>query len=40
MARIFPKELIQNLVMTKRQELHYMAELSPSEQTEIYLDTV
>ncbi len=40
MPRIFSKELIRNLVMTKRQELHYMAELSPTEQTEIYLDTV
>ncbi len=40
MSRIFPKELIANLVMTKRQELHYMAELTPSEQTEIYLDSV
>jgi glutamine synthetase len=40
MPRIFPKELIANLVMTKRQELHYMGELSPAEQTEIYLDTV
>lgn len=40
MARVFPKELIANLVMTKRQELHYMAELTPAEQTEIYLDTV
>jgi glutamine synthetase len=40
MTRIFPKEIITNLVMTKRQELHYMAELSPVEQTEIYLDTV
>lgn len=39
-ARIFPKELIRNFVMTKRQELHYMAELSPEEKTEIYLDTV
>ncbi len=39
-SRIFPKELIANLVMTKRQELHYMAELTPSEQTEIYLDSV
>jgi len=39
-ARIFPRELISNLVMTKRQELHYMAELTPAEQTEIYLDTV
>jgi glutamine synthetase len=39
-ARIFPPELITNLVMTKRQELHYMAELTPQEKTEIYLDTV
>lgn len=38
--RIFPAELIRNLVMTKRQELRYMDELSPEEQTEIYLDTV
>jgi glutamine synthetase len=38
--KIFARELIRNLVMTKRQELHYMAELSPEEQTEIYLDTV
>ena len=37
---IFPAELIRNLVMTKRQELRYMDELSPEEQTEIYLDTV
>jgi glutamine synthetase len=40
MARIFPKDLIRNLVMTKRQEIHYMKELSPGEQTELYLDTV
>jgi glutamine synthetase len=40
MPRIFPAELIRNLTLTKRQELHYMAELSPSEQVEIYLDTV
>ncbi len=39
-ARIFPSELIQNLVLTKRQELHYMEELTPAEQVEIYLDTV
>lgn len=39
-ARIFPKELIDNFLMTKRQEIHYMAELSDSEQTELYLDTV
>ncbi len=38
--RIFSQELVDNFVMTKRQELHYMAELSPEEQTEIYLDTV
>lgn len=38
--RIFPAELIRNLVMTKRQELRYMGELSTEEQTEIYLDTV
>lgn len=38
--RIFPEELIRNLVMTKRQELRYMEELSPEEQIEIYLDTV
>ncbi len=37
---IFPAELIRNLVMTKRQELRYMDELSLEEQTEIYLDTV
>ncbi len=40
MARIFPAELIRNLLLTKRQELHYMAELSPEEQVEVYLDTV
>lgn len=39
-ARLFPLELIRNLVMTKRQELRYMAELGPAEQTELYLDTV
>ncbi|MCX7889193.1 MAG: glutamine synthetase family protein [Rhodobacteraceae bacterium] len=40
MPKIFARELIRNYVQTKRQELHYMAELSPEEQTEIYLDTV
>ncbi len=39
-ARIFPAELIRNYVLTKRQERHYMAELSPGEQVELYLDTV
>ena len=40
MARIFAPELVRNLVMTKRQEIHYMAELSPEEVVELYLDTV
>ena len=39
-ARIFAPEMIRNLVLTKRQELHYMKELTPTEQVEIYLDTV
>ncbi|MEM6760194.1 MAG: glutamine synthetase family protein [Pseudomonadota bacterium] len=39
-ARIFDAELIRNLVMTKRQEVHKMADLSPEERVEIYLDTV
>ena len=38
--RIFPDHLIENYVMTKRQELHYMAELSDEETVELYLDTV
>jgi glutamine synthetase len=40
MRRIFPPEMIRNYLLTKRQELHYMAELSPDEQVELYLDTV
>ncbi len=36
----FAPDLIRNLVLTKRQERHYMAHLEPSEQVEIYLDTV
>lgn len=39
-AKIFPQELIHNLVMTKRQELRYIDELTPEEKIEIYLDTV
>ncbi|SFC49051.1 glutamate--putrescine ligase [Tropicimonas isoalkanivorans] len=39
-ARIFAPDLIRNYVMTKRQELHYMAETSKEEQTDLYLDTV
>ncbi len=38
--RVFSPELIRNLVLTKKQEKYYMAELSPTEQVEIYLDTV
>ncbi|MGD9918613.1 MAG: glutamine synthetase family protein [Paenirhodobacter sp.] len=38
--RIFEAELVENFLMTKRQEIHYMAELSDQEQTELYLDTV
>ncbi|WP_299962891.1 glutamine synthetase family protein [uncultured Roseobacter sp.] len=40
MTRIFAPDLIRNLVLTKRQELHYMQELSPEERVAIYLDTV
>lgn len=39
-ARIFDPELIRNLVLTKRQEQALMAELTPEEQVEIYLDSV
>jgi glutamine synthetase len=40
MARIFAPQLIDNLVRTKRQEVHYMAELSEAEVKDLYLDTV
>jgi glutamine synthetase len=40
MARIFAPQLIDNLVRTKRQELHYMADLSEAEVLDLYLDTV
>ncbi len=40
MPNFFAPDLIRNLVLTKRQERHYMAHLEPSEQVEIYLDTV
>lgn len=39
-ARIFSPELIRNFLLTKRQEKHYMEELTDSERMEIYLDTV
>jgi glutamine synthetase len=38
--RIFAPELVQNLLLTKKQEVYYMNELSPQEQVTIYLDTV
>jgi glutamine synthetase len=39
-AELFGPELVRNYILTKRQELHYMSELSPEEQVELYLDTV
>ncbi|WP_422071440.1 glutamine synthetase family protein [Tranquillimonas rosea] len=39
-ARIYPAALIRNLVLTKRQELRYLADLSPQERVDLYLDTV
>ncbi|UWQ59775.1 glutamine synthetase family protein [Leisingera caerulea] len=38
--QFFSAEMIRNMVLTKRQELHYMEELTPEERVEIYLDTV
>lgn len=38
--RIFSDLLVDNLVMTKRQELHYFKELTEEQQLELYLDTV
>lgn len=40
MARVFDPMLIRNLVMTKRQEMRRMTDLSAEEQLQIYLDTV
>ena len=39
-ARIFPEGLVRNLVLTKRQELRDLEDLSPEERVELYLDTV
>ena len=38
--RFIHPELIKNLISTKRQELHYLDDLSESEKVELYLDTV
>lgn len=40
LPRIFSRDLIRNYALTKRQEMHYLAELSIEEQLELYLDTV
>jgi glutamine synthetase len=39
-SRFIHPELIKNLVSTKRQELHYIGELTETERVELYLDTV
>ena len=39
-SRFIHPELIKNLISTKRQELHYIGELSDQERVELYLDTV
>lgn len=39
-ARILPAELIRNMVLTKRQELHKMAGLNATKQTTLYLESV
>ncbi len=38
--RVFDPQLIENLLRTKRQEMHYFKELTPEEQLDLYLDTV
>ena len=38
--RIFDAQLVDNFVMTKRQELKYFTPLTPEEQLDLYLDTV
>ncbi len=40
MARILPRELIRNLVLTKRQELATIGDLPGEEQVMLYLDRV
>ena len=38
--RFLHPELIKNLISTKRQELHYIGDLTDTERVELYLDTV
>ena len=40
MARVFPAQLIDNLLRTKRQEKRLLAEMSPRAVIDLYLDTV
>ncbi len=40
MRRIFPDELIRNLVLTKHQELHKISSLNATKQTALYLESV
>jgi glutamine synthetase len=39
-SRFIHPELIKNLISTKRQELHYIGELTEQERIDLYLDTV
>lgn len=39
-ARLLPRQLVRNYVMTKEQELEADADLSPAERIDLYLDTV
>ncbi|MCK0167795.1 glutamine synthetase family protein [Jannaschia sp. S6380] len=38
--RLLPRPLTRNMVLTKRQELRDIEELSPAERVDLYLDTV
>ncbi len=38
--RILPGELVDNYILTKRQEIRYIAQATPEERLELYLDTV
>ncbi len=39
-SRIFDPQLIRNLVLTKRQEMRKLEELTPKEQLDLYLDII
>lgn len=40
LRRVFPADLIANMVMTKRQEAHLLAEIAPSAHWKTYLERV